>query len=145
MNVTAVEIDPVVHRFAEEYFGLPSLRVFHQDGRRFIERADENWDIIVHDVFTGGSVPQSLFTREMWNLVRQVLSDDGVLAVVRSVSLTKLIQNFVGSLGDPSVEAIMSTLLASFNYCRAFRDPFASDEGPSNTVLKTVITATDCR
>lgn len=82
INVTAIEIDPVVHRLAEKYFGLPELRVFHEDGRSFIEQADETWDIIVHDVFSGGSVPQSLFTIEMWDAVRQVLSENGVLAVV---------------------------------------------------------------
>jgi spermidine synthase len=81
-NITAIEIDPVVHNFAEKYFGLPELRVIHEDGRSFIEQVDETWDIIVHDVFRGGSVPESLFTLQMWDAVRRVLSKNGVLAVV---------------------------------------------------------------
>jgi len=134
MNVTAIEIDPVVHRFAQRYFGLPDLNMFYEDGRRFVQRAHEKWDIIVHDVFSGGSVPESLFTVQMWDAVRQNLADEGVVAVVASVPSVKLIQNFLGSPGDASVQSIIFTLLASFEYCRAFRDPFASGQGPSNMV-----------
>jgi Spermine/spermidine synthase domain len=83
MNVSIVEIDPIVHQFAEEYFGLPRLTVAYEDGRAFIERAGEKWDYIVHDVFTGGSVPKHLFTAEMWSATKAVLSTDGVVAVVR--------------------------------------------------------------
>jgi spermidine synthase len=86
INVTAIEIDPIVHQFAEKYFGLPSkLNVFHEDGRAFIESAGkrgEKWDFIVHDVFTGGSMPSNLFTTEMWTATKAVLADDGVVAVV---------------------------------------------------------------
>ena len=132
--MTAIEIDPVVHCFAQRYFGLPELRVLYEDGRKFIERADEKWDIIVHDVFSGGSVPQSLFTVQMWDAVRQGLTNEGVVAVVIFGPSVNLIQNFLGSSGDASVLSIIFTLLTSFDYCRAFRDPFASGEGPSNMV-----------
>ena len=86
INVTAIEIDPIVHQFAEKYFGLPSkLNVVHKDGRTFIESAGkrgEKWDFIIHDVFTGGSVPSHLFTTEMWTATKAVLADNGVVAVV---------------------------------------------------------------
>jgi spermidine synthase len=82
LNVSVVEIDPVVHEFAEQYFGLPKLAVAYEDGRAFVERAGEKWDYIVHDVFTGGSVPGHLFTSEMWDATRAALADTGVLAVV---------------------------------------------------------------
>ena len=82
MNVTAIEIDPVVHRFAEEYFGFPKMSVVYQDGREFVERSSEKWDYIIHDVFTGGNVPAHLFTREMWSATKKALDNFGVLAVV---------------------------------------------------------------
>jgi spermidine synthase len=87
MNVSAVEIDPVVHQFAEDYFGLPKLKgtVAYEDGRTFIERSVktvEKWDYIVHDVFSGGSVPGHLFTTEIWASTKSVLAENGVLAVV---------------------------------------------------------------
>jgi spermidine synthase len=61
--------------------------VFCEDGRAFVERSvrrGEKWDYVVHDVFTGGSVPAHLFTLEMWNSVKSILSRDGVLAVVKT-------------------------------------------------------------
>jgi len=87
INVTIVELDPLIHQYAQQYFGLPTLRgpVYYQDGRKFIETAasrGDKWDYIVHDVFTGGSVPAELFTREMWQATKTALSPDGVLVVV---------------------------------------------------------------
>jgi spermidine synthase len=85
--VSVIEIDPVVHKFARKYFGLPRLNVFYEDGREFVEksvRTGDKWDYVVHDVFTGGSVPAHMFTIEMWNSVKSVLTRDGVVAVVRN-------------------------------------------------------------
>jgi len=88
INVSAVEIDPVVHQFAEKYFGMPELRgtVVHEDGRKFIERNTQKWDYIIHDVFSGGLVPGHLFTLEMWESVKSKLEDGGVLVVVSSLN-----------------------------------------------------------
>lgn len=138
-NVSAVEIDPVVHHYAEQYFGLPKLRgvIAHEDGRAFIEKranTGEKWDYILHDVFTGGSVPGHLFTEEMWISTKSLLTDNGVLAVVFSRSLVELTQNMVGSLDDESTKAVISTLLSNFNYCRGYKDPLHTTEGPMNMV-----------
>ena len=84
-----MEIDPIVHQFAESYFGLPKINVIYEDGRKFVEESSRKWDFIVHDVFTGGSVPAHLFTKEMWSAIKAVLADNGVIAVVfLSLSLT---------------------------------------------------------
>jgi spermidine synthase len=87
LNVSIVELDPLVHCFAEKYFGLPQVKgeVAFADGRGYIEdaaRRGETWDFVVHDVFTGGKVPERLFTREMWRATKEVLKENGVLAVV---------------------------------------------------------------
>lgn len=60
-------------------------QVAFADGRGYIEdaaRRGETWDFVVHDVFTGGTVPERLFTREMWRATKEVLKENGVLAVV---------------------------------------------------------------
>lgn len=66
----------------------------HMDARTYVhERAqylngmrpikDElRYDYVVHDVFTGGSVPAHLFTKAMWEDVKSVMRLDGILAVV---------------------------------------------------------------
>ena len=64
---------------------MPELNVVHEDGRKFVESAatrGEKWDFVIHDVFTGGSVPPHLFTTEMWTVTKTVLAENGVVAVV---------------------------------------------------------------
>jgi hypothetical protein len=143
--VTAIEIDPVVHQFAEEYFGLPNMNVLYQDGRKFIENSNEKWDYILHDVFTGGSVPAHLFTIEMWNAVKAKLSLNGVVVVVRLCLFAMLIKNIVGSPEDVATRAVMSTLVSSFKYCRGFGDPLDTGTGAKNMVPFSRINLTSRR
>jgi len=132
INVTAIEIDPVVHEFAEKYFGLPKMNIVHEDGRAFVERSQEKWDYVIHDVFTGGSVPVHLFTAEMWTAVRKTLSSDGVVVVVHHLPIV-IDKNIVGSLDDTS--PVISTLVSSFEYCRGFGDPLDTTDGPKNIAI----------
>ena len=41
------------------------------------------YDYIIHDVFTGGAEPIDLFTREFLMDLRELLSSEGVVAIVR--------------------------------------------------------------
>jgi spermidine synthase len=99
LNTTIVEIDPAVYKAAREYFGLGdpgSDRVFLEDARGWVARrraslssasatsAQEKFDIVVHDCFSGGGVPQHIFTAEFWNDLQASMSPDGVLVVVSS-------------------------------------------------------------
>lgn len=89
VNTTIVEIDPVVHKFAGQYFGLPSDHTaVIEDARSFVRRASKKstrsgqYDYIIHDVFTGGAEPVELFTFEFINGLFELLKDDGVIAIV---------------------------------------------------------------
>jgi len=93
-ETTIVEIDPAVYDAARTYFGLPEPgegRVFLQDARGFtLQRkrkleSGENlpkFDVVIHDVFSGGGVPDHLFTSEFWNELKGVMKEDGVAVVV---------------------------------------------------------------
>lgn len=86
-----VEIDPVVFKFAQDYFDLPTnLTGIEQDALSFVRiTRDKKYDYIVHDVFTGGAEPVELFTVEFIKSLHRLLSDDGVIAIVsRSGNLT---------------------------------------------------------
>ncbi|KAJ2707859.1 hypothetical protein FB645_000422 [Coemansia sp. IMI 203386] len=111
--VDVIEIDPAVHRAAEQFFDLPRNfnAVYLQDARRFIETApDTRYNYIVHDVFTGGSVPASLFSNEAIEQVYRIMLPSGVMAM-----------NFVGVPSDERVMAhIVSTLCTSFKHVRRF-------------------------
>lgn len=82
--VDVVELDPDVIEIAHEYFGLPlddlRLRVFAGDGREFLERSREVYDIIVVDAYFEASMPYEFVTREFMSAVASHLSSDGVVA-----------------------------------------------------------------
>ena len=94
LETTIVDIDPAVYDAARTYFGLPDPgkgRVFLQDARSFVWNrkrrleTGENlakFDVVIHDVFSGGGVPGHLFTLEFWEDLKGVMKEDGVVAVV---------------------------------------------------------------
>ena len=94
IGTTIVEIDPAVYVAARTYFGLPDPgdgKIFLQDARGFIRRRKQKleagedlpkFDVVIHDVFSGGGVPGHLFTSEFWNDLKGVVKVDGVVAVV---------------------------------------------------------------
>ncbi|KAF8608299.1 S-adenosyl-L-methionine-dependent methyltransferase, partial [Ceratobasidium sp. AG-I] len=117
-SVSIVEIDPAVYRYAREYFGLPepSGGLFLEDARGWIDRraemaSRELFDFVIHDCFSGGSVPMMLFSAGFFESIKKMLKDDGVLAV-----------NFAGKLGSDAAHAILNTLLDVFPSCRVFHD-----------------------
>lgn len=88
INTTVVEIDPVVYDYARVYFGLPvPNEIFLEDARGWLEKRpvltnDKKYDYIIHDCFSGGGVPNHIFTIEFWNTLKTVMKRDGVIAVV---------------------------------------------------------------
>jgi spermidine synthase len=84
-----VELDPAVYQYAMEYFALPrNHTAYVEDAVGFVRRETsrgkegKKYDYILHDVFTGGAVPASLFTLQVFMGLRDMLNDDGVIAVV---------------------------------------------------------------
>ncbi|KAF9653443.1 S-adenosyl-L-methionine-dependent methyltransferase [Thelephora ganbajun] len=128
-ETTVVEIDPAVYDAARTYFGLPDPgegRVFLQDARGFtwdrkrkLETGEDlpKFDVVIHDVFSGGGLPGHLFTLEFWNDLKDVMKEDGVVVVASSSH-----SNFVGTPGSKSSRAVLSTLLHAFGQCRGFYD-----------------------
>lgn len=82
-SVDAVEIDPAVTRTAARHFGFEPehARVYHMDGREFLMRSDEQYDLIIIDAFGGSSIPFHLVTREAFALFASRLAPRGVLAM----------------------------------------------------------------
>ncbi len=90
VRIDAVEIDPVVVDVAERYFGLPEderVRVFVEDARRYVQRCEETYDIVMIDAYYADGLPFHLTTREFFDEVDGVLAPGGVVAynVISSV------------------------------------------------------------
>ncbi|MCP5113755.1 MAG: hypothetical protein GY953_23215 [bacterium] len=83
VEITAVEIDPVVVETASRHFGLPlnDIEVAIDDGRRFLRYDTGTYDYLVLDAYSGGCPASHLFTREAFELMRLRLSPLGVVGV----------------------------------------------------------------
>jgi spermidine synthase len=82
-EITTVEIDPGVITAAKTYFGLREserMRYRAGDGRVFLNRNSELYDLILLDAYRGGYVPFHLLTREFYVLVKQRLAPGGAAA-----------------------------------------------------------------
>lgn len=102
MDMTAVELDPEVARIAEEYFGVkpePGFAVEVLDGRVWLTRTEQTFDIILVDAYRGPFVPFHLLTAEFYKLVASRLKPGGV--AVQNIEPTTM-------LFDPAVATIRS-------------------------------------
>ncbi|KAI0082391.1 hypothetical protein K474DRAFT_1611352 [Panus rudis PR-1116 ss-1] len=132
VSTTIVEIDPAVYDAARRYFMLPEPekgRLFLEDARAWVRRhrmeleqmppssVDPHpsdpalFDYVVHDCFSGGTVPGHIFTVEFWEDLKAITTPSGVVAI-----------NFAGKLGSDSSIAIVITLQQVFTQCRVFHD-----------------------
>jgi spermidine synthase len=79
--IDTVEIDPGVTKAAKDYFGIREtarVRYFDADGRVYLNRNRQLYDVILVDAFQGGYVPFHLLTKEFYALLKQRLTPGGV-------------------------------------------------------------------
>ncbi len=110
IEVTVAEIEPDLYPLAERFFDLsPSPRLSNHvvDGRVFLNEHDETYDVMFLDAFGPDlSIPAHLATKEYFELMKEHLTEDGVLII-----------NYIGTLhGEaPSLTgSLTKTLLSVF-------------------------------
>ena len=113
VNIETVEIDPAVVTVARDYFNFKESarqQVHVADGRVFLRRSTARHDLIILDAYVSGrygsSIPQHLATKEFFELVRDHLTTNGVVAY-----------NVIGTVNDwhaGIVGAIYRTLKTVF-------------------------------
>lgn len=84
LSFTTIEIDRVVVEVAYRFFKLPRdsrHRIIVEDGRHFLEQAEEQYDLILLDAFFARSVPQRLYTVEFFQIILERLNTAGLLAI----------------------------------------------------------------
>ena len=120
--IDVVDIDPGVVEAAKEFFGFredASLHVYVEDGRRYIEKCKEPYDIIFLDAYGADSIPYELATKEFLQGVRRATAPKGVVA-----------SNVWSSGGNPLYDAMVRT------YQEVFDDLYAIDvKGRGNKIL----------
>lgn len=134
----AVELDPDVVDAAYRWFDLPEderLAVTVEDGRRFLRRDEQQWDVIAIDAFYSDSIPFHLTTVEFVELARERLRPGGVIVV-----------NVIGALtGDSSrllrsVAKTYATVFRTVQLHPVYEGEF--DREPSS-VRNVILVATD--
>lgn len=149
VKIDAVEIDPVVVRLADEYFGVRSggsVTVHTADAVAFVESTTARYDLILMDAFLRPSsdtdttgVPTRLKTLAFLGRVKQALTPDGVVAFN---------VNEHGSMAD-DIAAVATT----FGKVAVFNSPSADNtvvialggEMATDEQLRERITALDAR
>ncbi|MCP9449731.1 MAG: fused MFS/spermidine synthase [Nitrospira sp.] len=113
LDTDTIEIDPAVADAAQRFFHFqPTGRFLVGDARYEIKNLDRRYDLIIHDCFTGGTEPIHLLTQEMLGDLRELLAEEGVLAL-----------NYVGFRtgdGAEAVAAVYRTLKSLFPHVRTF-------------------------
>lgn len=81
-TIDVVEIDPIVVKVAEKYFGFRpgqnGVNTHIMDGRVYLRECPQQYDIILLDAFTGGRPPFHLLTTQFLTLVKARLGPRGV-------------------------------------------------------------------
>jgi predicted membrane-bound spermidine synthase len=106
--IDTIEIDRRVIETAKKYFGLREsarMRYLDGDGRVFLNRSKDVYDLIIVDAYHGGYVPFHLLTKEFYTLVKAQLAPGGA-AAFNVHDGTKLYASTVKTLGEvfPTVD-----------------------------------------
>jgi len=107
-HVTVAELDPYVTAAAEQalYIDTANMRVIHRDARAVLQSIQQNYDIVVTDVFHDISVPYHMVTREFAQAVKHKLSAEGLY-----------LMNVVDIFPDAKlVKSLIKTLQTEFNH-----------------------------
>lgn len=83
-TMDVVEIDPMMTELARRYFKLkddPRLKIFHEDGRIFLNQNNKKYDMIFGDAFKSFNPPFQLATLESAKRMFDSLSDDGIIMI----------------------------------------------------------------
>lgn len=109
IRTDTLEIDPVVAEAAREYFDFsPTGRTIIGDARYEIRKLQGPYDLIIMDVFTGGSEPVHLLTMETMRQLQALLSGRGMIAL-----------NFVAFYEEgknPALASVAKTLASVFSH-----------------------------
>ena len=82
-TIDVIEIDPTITELAKKYFRLKEdsrLKIHHEDGREFLNKTEEKYDVIFGDAFSSYySLPYQLTTKKAVRENYDILNDDGIV------------------------------------------------------------------
>jgi spermidine synthase len=117
ITVQGVEIDAAVTSAGRHFFDMGDMAVVAQDGRPFLSRSKQQWDLLQVDAYRQPYIPFYVATREFFRIAKDRLTTAGVLAI-----------NVGTTPDDHSVsEAIAATMRAEFPMVLRYRSEDYND------------------
>ena len=130
-KIDVVEIDPKMTQIAQEEFGLDvnntNLKIYHQDGRTYLNTSNEKYDTILIDAFKGFNAPFELTTSEAMSKARDMLQENGVV-------ITNVISSIKGE-NSKFIQYEYSTYKAVFDDVKLFAVNTDEEEQTQNLIL----------
>jgi spermidine synthase len=129
LTVDVVEIDGTVIDVAQQFFPYRPAggRVVRADGRYYLERSDESYDLIFLDAFASEAVPAHLLSIEVFERCAEMLRANGLLAV-----------NLIGFRTGPDKRApvaVLRTLRSVFPHTLIWWIPQLGGRGDFGNVI----------
>jgi len=83
IQIDGVEIDPLIVEVGRKYFNMnmPNLNVIVQDGRWALAQSNKKYQVISIDAYRPPYIPWHLTTVEFFEIVRDHLTEDGVMVI----------------------------------------------------------------
>jgi spermidine synthase len=136
LEIDAVELDPEVIKMAKDHFNVKeskNLRLHAQDGRLFLTRTQQQYDIILLDAYFTDAMPFHLATRQFFELAQRKLTPNGII-----------VANLISAVTGPSgkiVRSFVRTQRQVFpqTYVFAARRP---DNVSTDTIQNVIVVAT---
>jgi spermidine synthase len=82
LDITCVELDPAVVELAQKHFGVKPedrFKIVTADGRSYLTKSRDSWNVIMIDAYRGPFVPFHLLTEEFYKVVQSKLKPGGVV------------------------------------------------------------------
>jgi predicted membrane-bound spermidine synthase len=102
-QIDVVELDPGVIAAGRKYFGLEESDRVHfieSDGRVYLNRHNEIYDVILLDAFRELGVPFHLLTKEFYTLVKEHLAPGGAIASNIAANTKLYVSNLVSGVSN---------------------------------------------
>ncbi|MBC8095923.1 MAG: fused MFS/spermidine synthase [Akkermansiaceae bacterium] len=132
-KVDVVEINPAIVPVAVKFFDLEParFRLVIDDGRHFLNRATNQYDVVVLDAFLGDSSPSHLMTVEAFASIQKVLRPGGTLVINAFCELERGRDFFAASL-NKTLQAVFPGVRMHFSGGQTY---FVATDRPEPTFI----------
>ncbi len=116
VEVEGVEIDDKITDLAHKYFELPDeTKVTTYDGRAYLAAIDGKYDVIMVDAYQDITIPFQMSSVEFFTMVKDHLTDDGVMVVNMNLYSDELAADAGVNAGNdaPSINTYLADTIAS--------------------------------